>query len=368
MVAFRPCSLDGLNALAKTPEKSNEKCLRKTEDLLSPIALFAFQSVFAIVSITLYTAKLYKFDIFPNQDFSVTLIGERQQLAIIICLELIPLFVGWWAYSECTHRANQLFMMEKMHATSAKALRESEAEAAKFRRKAFKTINHAAKRTMLNSCVWAEQIKNAIPKIQSNETGSEIATLTEAILKENMEGAEMCRDVILTFSLPLPPVVTMKQELPTGMIAVACDDDRAGRTSLKGILKQRSLNLNLDKSLICGETFEEAESLVEKVLSMAHEYGDERILCIFDQNLDMYVLRNRDKASAGKIREIYGTDITKSLRSQGFRGAIFIRSANDDCESANTYANAGATGSLSKGWSATETAAEVTRKWRALPQ
>ena len=45
---------------------------------------------------------------------------------------------------------------------------------------------------------------------------------------------------------------------------------------------------------------------------------------------------------------IYGTDITRSLLKAGFKGLVFICSANDECSSVKQYLDAGATGSLKK--------------------
>ena len=52
-----------------------------------------------------------------------------------------------------------------------------------------------------------------------------------------------------------------------------------------------------------------------------------------------------DNYQEGKV---FGTDITSELRSDGFKGIILIRSANDDAASANKYRRAGANGCIGK--------------------
>ena len=46
--------------------------------------------------------------------------------------------------------------------------------------------------------------------------------------------------------------------------------------------------------------------------------------------------------------KVLGTDIISELRTQGFKGIAFIRSANDDAASAGKYRRAGANGCLGK--------------------
>ena len=52
----------------------------------------------------------------------------------------------------------------------------------------------------------------------------------------------------------------------------------------------------------------------------------------------------------GQYKEgpVYGTDISRALQKAGFKGLVFICSANDDCNSIKHYLAAGATGSLNK--------------------
>ena len=75
---------------------------------------------------------------------------------------------------------------------------------------------------------------------------------------------------------------------------------------------------------------------MEIVLAEAAARGDEKVVCILDQNMEY---------AAGTI---LGTEITASLREAGFMGIIIIRSANDDPTSRKMYLDAGASGYLSK--------------------
>ena len=52
-----------------------------------------------------------------------------------------------------------------------------------------------------------------------------------------------------------------------------------------------------------------------------------------------------DNYNEGKV---LGTNVTAELRSDGFKGIILIRSANDDAASANKYRRAGANGCVGK--------------------
>ena len=76
---------------------------------------------------------------------------------------------------------------------------------------------------------------------------------------------------------------------------------------------------------------------MEQVLSMAARLGDERVLCVLDQNLDGF--------DAGRF---IGTDLVKELRRRGFGGVLVIQSANDEHEDEAAYKAAGADGSIGK--------------------
>ena len=66
-----------------------------------------------------------------------------------------------------------------------------------------------------------------------------------------------------------------------------------------------------------------------------------------------------DIYSEGKI---LGTDITNELRSDGFKGIVLIRSANDDAASANKYRRAGANGCVGKTLKSSALASDIVRQ------
>ena len=66
-----------------------------------------------------------------------------------------------------------------------------------------------------------------------------------------------------------------------------------------------------------------------------------------------------DNYQEGKV---LGTDITHELRSDGFKGIILIRSANDDAASANRYRRAGANGCLGKTLRSTALVGDVVKQ------
>ena len=87
----------------------------------------------------------------------------------------------------------------------------------------------------------------------------------------------------------------------------------------------------MDHFIIQGATFAEASNLVATVLNATEEYGAEHVVCLLDQNLDSY-----------KEGKILGTQVTQELRAHGFRGTVFIVSANDDQEAVKSYLASGA--------------------------
>ena len=136
------------------------------------------------------------------------------------------------------------------------------------------------------------------------------------------------------FVLSIPLIVSERPTemcLKEGTICIAADDDKVMRMGYKMLYKKLK-NLDINNS-----TFDEACTVADRVLKLAGQYGEDKILVILDQNLDGY--------PEGRV---YGTGITKELRDSGFGGPIFIRSANDDIDAVSKYIRAGATGSLSK--------------------
>ena len=87
----------------------------------------------------------------------------------------------------------------------------------------------------------------------------------------------------------------------------------------------------MEHSIIQGATYAEAASLVSTVLNVAEEHGEEKIVCLLDQNMDTY-----------KEGKLLGTQVTEELRSHGFGGTVFIVSANDDQAAVESYLASGA--------------------------
>jgi len=134
-----------------------------------------------------------------------------------------------------------------------------------------------------------------------------------------------------------PPATGFPQDavtLPESLVFVCCDDDAMPRIFAQVLLDRAAADL--DSSLILGETYEEVVGLVERVLEMAARLGEDRILCILDQNIDF---------DAGSIT---GTDLVGDLRARGFGGLLVIQSANDEAEDKRGYVAAGADGSIGK--------------------
>lgn len=135
---------------------------------------------------------------------------------------------------------------------------------------------------------------------------------------------------------PAPPLANadaLHKTLAPGCLLICADDDKGPRLSYKGLAKM----LGATDHMILGSTYEEADGLVETVLKAAQDKGDCNMVCIFDQNMDNY--------PEGRV---LGTDTIKKLRTSGFNGLLFIRSANDDTASRLMYKNAGADSTLSK--------------------
>jgi hypothetical protein len=132
-----------------------------------------------------------------------------------------------------------------------------------------------------------------------------------------------------------PPAQDESLTLRQGSILICADDDFAPRLQYKSMAKK--LGVPASNTTILGETFSEVQSLVATVLESAEEHGAENVVCIFDQNMDRYQ----------EGREL-GTNLTRELRERGFRGLIFIRSANDDPSSGSFYRSAGVNACLGK--------------------
>ena len=72
------------------------------------------------------------------------------------------------------------------------------------------------------------------------------------------------------------------------------------------------------------------------VIEKAQRLGHERVVCVFDENLDF------------KENSFKGSKIVAELRQRNFAGLAIIQSANDEPESVTEYIAAGADGFIGK--------------------
>ena len=147
--------------------------------------------------------------------------------------------------------------------------------------------------------------------------------------------------VLFSFKIPLhmqDPNKLLQDEkpLPPNMVLIVADDERMPRLTAKPLAKH--LGIAEERCIVKGETYEEAAGLVGTVLEAAAKHGDQRVICVFDENMDQYAGRGR----------VSGSAVTKQLREAGFQGCIFIRSANDSAGEVDGYCKAGADNGLSK--------------------
>ena len=126
------------------------------------------------------------------------------------------------------------------------------------------------------------------------------------------------------------PATPNQKVLPAETLLIAADDDIIARRGYKGLIKK----LQVQESMILGETYEEVANLVQTVMDQKRAHRN--VVCIFDQNMEY---------AAGIV---LGTDITRTLRENGFKGVIIIRSANDEPAMQKLYIEAGANGHLAK--------------------
>jgi hypothetical protein len=174
---------------------------------------------------------------------------------------------------------------------------------------------------------------------EMKDAGKAMSALTSLVFYDETE--EVAAHVLFSLELdlvlgtkPIPRSDAETSTLREDIILICADDDAVPRLQFKGLAKKLKAQKNL---MVFGEKFAEVSGLAETVLRVAEEHGDENVICIFDQNMDKYA-----------EGEVLGTDVMGALRTAGFCGLMFIRSANDDPESARFYRQAGATGVLSK--------------------
>merc|ERR1711865_78809 len=144
---------------------------------------------------------------------------------------------------------------------------------------------------------------------------------------------------LVVASDPGPVDLGSKLRLRDGTFMICVDDDKLTRMMCKFL----ALECGAMEFKVLGETFAEVEMMVASVKNIAMRYGETNTVLLLDQNMDSY-----------KEGKVFGTDITSELRSDGYKGIILIRSANDDAASANQYRRAGANGCVGKTLELTE--------------
>lgn len=161
-------------------------------------------------------------------------------------------------------------------------------------------------------------------------------------------------EVIFTLSFELAEVAAMgthptTMPLPNGTAVICIDDDKCTRLQYKGLV--RKLELDPEKCLVLGETFDEVKRAPEIVMQHASRYKN--VIVITDQNFDEY--------ESGQ--EALGTDILEELTAKGFNGLMFVRSGNDSVEDIKFYREKGACDVLSKESKVADLAVSVLLKY-----
>lgn len=146
-------------------------------------------------------------------------------------------------------------------------------------------------------------------------------------------------EVVFTLSFEMVEVAPMGMHpttmpLPNGTALICIDDDKCTRLQYKGLI--RKLELDPEKCLVLGETFDEVKRAPEIVMRHANRYNN--VIVITDQNFDEY--------EPGQ--EALGTDILEELTAKGFSGLMFVRSGNDSVDDIQFYRKKGACDVLSK--------------------
>ena len=90
---------------------------------------------------------------------------------------------------------------------------------------------------------------------------------------------------------------------------------------------------------------------LNNIINISKKWSHKASIIVLDQNIDF-------------ISDIiYGTDIAKLLRNNGYNGIILIRSANDNDSDENIYIDAGADGIISKTISIKD-CSEMISRWK----
>ena len=126
-----------------------------------------------------------------------------------------------------------------------------------------------------------------------------------------------------------------QQVLPADLALVCCDDDLIPRYLYRVLLK--TAKASPTESAIVGESYAQVAGLADTVLEKARRLGPERVVCLFDENLDGY--------EEGSFK---GSEIIAELRARDFTGLAIVRSANDEPSAVHDYIAAGADGFIGK--------------------
>ena len=127
----------------------------------------------------------------------------------------------------------------------------------------------------------------------------------------------------------------LPQVLPADLAIVCCDDDLIPRYLYRVLLK--AAKASKTESVIVGKSYSQVAGLADMVLEKARRLGHERVVCLFDENLDGY--------EDGSFK---GSEIIAELRARHFTGLAIIRSANDEPNAVRDYIAAGADGFIGK--------------------
>jgi len=120
-----------------------------------------------------------------------------------------------------------------------------------------------------------------------------------------------------------------------GIVLICADDDAIIRLGYLGLARRLE---GVKEYKILGKTYEEANSLVSKVLDAAEEHGEENVVCVFDLHMENYDGQG----------EVLGSDVVCDLRIAGFNGLAIIRTGNEDDMSKDMCRRAGADEVLNK--------------------
>ena len=158
---------------------------------------------------------------------------------------------------------------------------------------------------------WKALILESVPKLSSADQQELFAMLKHAAPDSLNSTWSTCSTPELqansTCSTP---------ELQADMVFVAADDNAIVRALSKQHLKSARSHPD---SLILGATYKEARTVPSKVMELARKHGHNRVIALFDQNLDQYVEGS-----------VFGSEMAQQLREQGFRGLICIRTSNKE--------------------------------------